>query len=451
MRVHQSVRAALLAAAAAGALLGPATALAQTAPDTESRIRQLESALAAMQAELSEMRAREAARAPERIAPPAAAPAPAAPAAAPEGMRVGATTFRLGGFIKAEALLSDYADGDLGASGAGRDFYVPGATPVGGRSEDPELDMHAKQTRLTLTGTRTVDGKTLTGYVEADFQSSPGTGTELVTNAYTLAVRRVTLSYGRWLFGQDWTTFQNVAALPETTDFIGATDGAVFNRQALIRYTAPLGPNTQLVLAAENPETTAASRAAPTIVGFDDDQLPDVVARLNHTAGKHSFSIAAIARRLSLEDAGVSRDGAGFGVSVSGKVMVTDKDDLRFTLTAGEGISRYIGLGFRPDAALKGTSELEALGVVAGFAAYRHVWGPKTRSSLIYAFQTYDQDAALTAPTASDASQSLAVNIFHSPMPGLDLGFEFRHAVRELFNGADGSLNRFHFVARQNF
>jgi hypothetical protein len=253
------------------------------------------------------------------------------------------------------------------------------------------------------------------------------------------------------LFGQDWTTFQNVAVLPETTDFIGATDGTVFVRQALIRYTAPLGPNTQLVLAAENPETTAASRTAPAIVGYDDDQVPDIVARINHTLGKHSVSVAGIARRLSLEEAGVSRDGSGFGVSIAGKFMVTEKDDLRLMLTAGEGISRYIGLGFRPDAALKGASDLEAIGVVAGFAAYRHVWGPKTRSSVIYAFQSYDQEAALTAPTASDASQSLAVNVFHSPMPGLDLGFEFRHAVRELFNGADGSLNRFHFVAKQTF
>lgn len=448
MTMYPSLRTALLAAAAAAALLGPARALAQTAPDTESRIRQLESALASMQAELAEMRAREAARAPERI--PAPAPA-AAPVAAPDGMRVGPTTFKLGGFIKTEALLTDYADGDVGAAGAGREFYVPGAVPVGGRSEDPELDLHAKQTRLTLTGSRTVDGKTLTGYVEADFQSSPGTGTELVTNAYNLAVRRITLSYGRWLFGQDWTTFQNVAVLPETTDFIGATDGTVFNRQALIRYTAPLGPNTQLVLAAENPETTAASRTAPAAVGYDDDQVPDIVARINHTFGKHSISVAGIARRLSLEEAGVSRDASGFGVSVAGKFMVTEKNDLRLMLTAGEGISRYIGLGFRPDAALKGASDLEAIGVVAGFAAYRHEWGPKTRSSLIYAFQSYDQEAALTAPTASDASQSLAVNVFHSPMPGLDLGFEFRHAVRELFNGADGSLNRFHFVAKQTF
>jgi hypothetical protein len=440
----KTLRAALLAATA---FCAAGSAGAQSSEQMDARMRQLESNLMAMQAELAELRAREAARAPERLP---AAPAPAA--APPEGMRVGATTIKLGGFVKAETLVTDYADGDVGTGASARDFYHPASTPVGGRSEDPEVDFHAKQTRLTLTATRPVEGgKSVTAYVEADFQASPGTGTEIATNAYNFAVRRATISYGAWLFGQDWTTFQNTAVLPETTDLIGITDGTVFVRQPQIRYTHALGPKTQLQVAIENPETTFTARTSTTITGADDDQLPDLVARVNHTIGKNQFALAGVVRRLSVEEAGVSREDMGWGISFSGKIAVGEKDDIRFMLTGGEGISRYVGLGFRGDAALEGLNGLSPVGVIAGNVSYKHYWTAKTRSTIMYAFQDYDQEAALTSPTASDSSQSVAVNIFHTPTPGLDVGLEFRHAMRELFNGADGSLSRLHFIARQSF
>ncbi|NNJ72983.1 MAG: porin, partial [Enterobacterales bacterium] len=35
------------------------------------------------------------------------------------------TTFSYGGFIKLDALLTNYSDGTLGAQNLGRDFYIP--------------------------------------------------------------------------------------------------------------------------------------------------------------------------------------------------------------------------------------------------------------------------------------------------------------------------------------
>lgn len=440
---------ACLFAGAALALVAPGPAFAQSSAELAERVRQLEAALSELQGELRAVQAREAQQDAEIIRVQQAPTAPVAATPPTDGFRVGATTFRLGGYVKAEALYSDYSGGDI-ANGVGRDFFVPAAIPVGGLSEEAALDMHAKQTRLTLTATRAVDGHTLSAYVEADFQSSPGTGNENVTNAYNFAIRRATISYDRWLFGQDWTTFQNVGALPETTDFIGPSDGTVFARQALVRYTQPLGEHLSLAIAAENPETTAYSILAPTIAAYDDDALPDVVARLNWSPGRHQFTLAAIGRQLAVDDAGVSREATGWGVSASGRVAIGARDDLRFMLSTGEGIGRYMGIGFAPDAAFDG-AELDPIGVTGGFAAYRHAWSDRLRSTVSYSFLEVDNDSTLTPSSANDASSSWAANLFFTPTPGLDLGVEYRHAERELFGGASGEMDRIHLAAKQSF
>ena len=39
-------------------------------------------------------------------------------------------SYKFGGFVKLDAMYSEYSDGSY--SGAGRDFYIPGTIPVGG-------------------------------------------------------------------------------------------------------------------------------------------------------------------------------------------------------------------------------------------------------------------------------------------------------------------------------
>lgn len=447
----------LLAGAAAGALLLPGPALAQTGShaELEARVQQLEAALAAVRSELEQQRSANTAQDQSivRLAQAPAAAAPAAPAQPAEGMRVGNTTLRIGAIVKTEALVSEFADGDV-ASGTARDFYVPGATPVGGISEDVDLDLHAKQTRLMLTSTTQVDGHRLGAYVEADFQSAPGTeGSERVTNAYNFALRRAYVTYDNWLFGQDWTTFQNVAVLPETTDFIGTTDGTVFGRQMMVRYTHAINDKTKLVFAAENPETTAITTSSATVTGFDDDSLPDLVGRLNWSATGADIAVSGIVRQLSVDgiagNPAYSQDATGWGVSGSAKVKIGEHDDLRLMVTYGEGIGRYVGLNALPDVVIR-ANDLETVPVFAGFAAYRHMWGPRTRSTLAYAYQNGDLPVGLLATTTEETWSAFG-NLVFSPVRGLDLGVEVRHGERSLLGGQSGELNRLHFVAKQTF
>ena len=439
---------ALLAFSASALCLAPGPVLAQTSSTAqlEERIRSLEAALAEVRTELGAVRAAEHGMRDDIVRlrdAPAAAPVQAA-APARDGFQVGATTFRIGGFIKADALFTDYSAGDAPA-GTSRDLYQPGATPVGGASEDDlSVDFHGKQTRLSLTATRAVEGHTLSGYLEGDFQTAPGTqGSEMTTNGYNFAMRRAYISYDKFLFGQDWSTFQNSGVLPETTDFVGPTEGTVFVRQAQIRYSQPLGEGLLLQVALENPETGVSGIGA-----VDDDTMPDVVGRLNLTRGSNQFSLAGVVRQLNYEQGAVNAEETGFGLSAAGKIVFDPRNDLRFMVSGGEGIGRYLGLGFAPDAVLV-AGDLQAPSVLSGFVSLRHGWSPRTRSTVSYSMIEVDRDGL--PATASESSWSASANLFFEPTSGLLLGAEYRYAERELFNGLDGALSRLHLVAKQNF
>ncbi len=60
-------------------------------------------------------------------------------------------------------------------------------------------------------------------------------GDERTSNGYSPEIRHAFISYDGWLFGQTWTTFMDVNALPDSIDFVGTTDGTVFVRQAQVR------------------------------------------------------------------------------------------------------------------------------------------------------------------------------------------------------------------------
>lgn len=455
MRVTPTVRTCLLAGAAFF-MMAPNFAAAQTPAsraDLEARLDALSREVATLRAQLDAQRAADA-QTDQKIvtletrvnAPP---PPPAPP---PEGMRVGDSTVKITGFVKAEALMSDFGDGAV-PTGLVRDFYLPSAIPVGapGAAQDFVTDAHVKQSRIMLTATTPVAGTTVTTYVEGDFQTSAGTqGSERTTNGYNFAIRRAYIGFGDWLFGQDWSTFQNVATLPETPDFIGPTEGTVFVRQPLVRFTAKIDDKSNFQFALENPETASVTPASATLVENDFDQLPDLIARYNVKTDFGDFTVAGLVRQLRVASGASDESETGWGLSASGKIKVGAEDDIRLMLTHGEGIGRYVGLNFAADASNTATG-FEAIGVTAGFAAYRHVWAKDLRSTLTYSFQNVDNKTGVSPTQANDSAWSAAVNLFYSPLKGVDLGVEYRHGERELFNGQSGDLDRLHFVAKRTF
>lgn len=455
---------------AATALTLPALAHAATPRETalEARLEKLEAEMAALRGDLATARAEQAASAAQAQATVAAAAArsdetaaklaaiEARPAA--EGFRSGNTTIKLGGYVKMVASSSHFSDGEVATNSLGRDFYLPHAIPTGTGPASHVQDFTAKQSRFWLNLATDVAGHAVKGYVEADFQTSPGTqGSQRTTNGYNLALRRATMQVDRWTFGQDWTTFQYVGALPESTDYVGATEGTVFVRQPLVRYSAPLGKGLTLHLAVEEPESGTVTLGAAAMTENGDDRLPDAVARLAWTGMGGEASLGVLARQVRVENAGQSAQAFGWGVSAAGKLWLNagHTSDLRAMVTYGHDASRYIGLNFAPDAVyVPATNTLADVDVVAALAAARIALSPTVRVNLIGSWQRVSYDDALSAAgiaTYNRQAWSAAANVFYSPVKNIDLGIELRHGARSLVSGADGTLNRVEFAAKYNF
>ncbi len=432
------------AALAALLLACPSAAAAATNVELEARVRDLEAALVAVKAELAAQRPSPATVPPVATIEPRPDQTPLPPKSAPS-VRVGPATVSFGGYVKLDANVSDFQRADPPAGDLVRDFHLPGAIPVTGAGEGGKVDLNARQTRLWLSATSDVGGHRVHAKVEGDFQALPGSGDARTTNPSNFALRRAYVSVDGWLFGQDWSTFQNVAALPETSDYLGPTEGTVFVRQALVRLTR--GP---VSVAVENPETTLSPLGGGARIVADDNGLPDVVARVDLKRPFGDFALAGLARRLSVRQGLLDDSVVGWGVSASGRLKVGPRDDVRFMATTGEGIGRYVGLNFANDAAVLADGSIAAIPVTAGFVAYRHGWTDTLRSTLTYSAQVVDNPASAGAG-ANHSARSLHGNLVWTPLKGLDVGVEYMAARRELEGGADGSLNRLQAFAKYGF
>ncbi|MBD1581701.1 DcaP family trimeric outer membrane transporter [Pseudoalteromonas sp. S16_S37] len=359
---------------------------------------------------------------------------------------IGQTDINYGGYIKLDAIWSDFSDGTLGSGNIGRDFYVPGTTPVSATSsEDAVFDMHARQSRFNLaTTTKLDDGSDIKTKIELDFIASIG-GNERVTNSYSPRLRQAYVSYKGWTFGQAWSNFQNVSALPETLDFVGPAEGTVFVRQAMVKYDVG-----SWSFSAENPESTVTTADNARVV-TDDASMPDFTARYTYNADWGQFVIAALARQLTYKLGAADETETSLGISASGRINF-GKNNLKFMLTQGQGLGRYVGLNVANGAVYDG-SNLHAIDSTSGFIGYQHHWNDELRSTFLYSFFSADNDDNLLSisgnPTKS--SQSFSANLLYSPVKKLTFGVEYKVATRDTEANLDGDLNRLQLSAKYVF
>lgn len=444
---------------AAVALLSASPAAAQS-----DRATALEARLNALEAEVRSLRAELAATRPPAPAAPASATISAVPlaqavpdhrlaaAATPkDGFRVGGTTFRIGGYVKVDFIGSDFSGGDPLADAIVNNYYIPAQIPVGGRSEGFDLTTSVRETRTILQSETPVGEGVIKGLVEVDFLDTPQLGNQRVSNSFVPRVRRAYLNYGGLTIGQDWSTFQNSAALPERIDFIGPTDGTVFERQPLIRYR-----HGKFTVAVENPETTLTVGATSSTA--DDDYAPDVVLRYDESWHGGSLALAVIGRALHAErfpaPAGfgiveVNGDAFGWGASLSG-VQDNGASRISWMVTVGEGIGRYLGLNIRDDAIARPGGGLQAPLSYSGFVSYRYAFAQDWKAiATLSGFQS--EAPSYTSRLLTSSVWSANGDLLYNPFKPLTFGIGFRYGERTLLNGDSGALRRVQFSARFDY
>ena len=356
------------------------------------------------------------------------------------------TTYKFGGYAKFDSMFSDYSDGTPDGNSLMRQFYYAPQIPIGDGtgSSDMTTDFQARESRLNFrVDHKTAGGHSVTAFVEMDFFTHSD-GNEVVSNSYSPRVRHAFIKYDKWTFGQTWSTFQDVAALPEALDFVGPAESTTFIRQSMIRYTTG-----NLELAVENPQTFVSGGTR------DLSSVPDLIARYTFKLDGGSYvKLAGLVRSLKINDTGngSQEDATAWGLSASTKFVFGNGSDLRAMVNFGDGIGRYVGLGFVPDGYIdENTGAIETAESLSWFVAYRAVWNDKWRSNFMYGTNSIDYNDDTQVGGFNDNASSFHVNLIHNVLPKLDIGAEVIYGERETVNGTDGDFTRVMFSAKYAF
>jgi hypothetical protein len=355
------------------------------------------------------------------------------------------TSLRIGGYTKLDVIYDVKAS--QGDSVSFSSIPLDG-TAAARRQGTTRLD--ARQSRINFETRTPTEYGTLRTFVEGDFFGTGGN--DLASNSSTFRIRHAYGELGHVLAGQTWSNFMDLESLPETVDFNGPA-GQVFVRQAQLRYTQPLtglGGATRITFAIENPEGDffapgTAGNPPPTgaaAIGSPSNalnQIPDFTARFATDQTWGHLSLAALARQIQANEH--AKD-FGYGLSLGATLNTFGRDHLFAQINGGNGIGRYLQDGVGSGADFNGTTILNSEAAFGAFGGYTHWWTDTIRSSAVYGHDEFNNNTSLVGFTNNRSIDGVHVNIFWSPVPESNVGFEYIYGRRQTDGGQHGEFDR---------
>ena len=342
---------------------------------------------------------------------------------------VGDTTVSIGGYVKAQAAFSDNGLSD----GKANETVTAGLLRATDDDADNRVSLSARESRFNIGTSTPVAGDTMKTFIEVDFYGADDEANEFVSHSYAPRLRHAYLSWGNWLAGQYWSTFMDLKGLGELDAFSTHT-GSIFVRQPQLRYTYPLGWGS-LQFAVENPED-----------GDDDQDTPDMVARVNVDQDWGHVSAATVVRRFSLDNAEDDDSRWGAGYSLTGRFPVFEKDDLMLQANYGN-LGRYMALGAYPNAKVE-DGQIKMVESWGASAIYRHYWTDTLRSSIAYSATELDSNGT---GDDTDSFDSFFLNLMWSPFANTTLSAEYQRYDLDEVDGDTFDLDRVQFSAKYDF
>ena len=266
----------------------------------------------------------------------------------------------------------------------------------------------------------------------------------------TFRIRHAYGEINHLLFGQTYSLFSNVAAMPATVDINGPT-GSVSLRTPQIRYTGNLTSKAKGYLALEYSLPDLAYVDSVNISSVQ--KLPDLTGRIDYKVKWGIFQLSGIATVISMKDSTDVTNSMGVGGSVSGKFFLSPDDALLWQGTCGRAISHYISIfdGKEQDMIYNpGTRKYQALFSVGGFLSYQREWLPTLSTFVSFgiaaiANKNYQPDEAF------NHSYSASIDVFWEAIEGARLGFEYVLGSRIDKGGSTGYANRIWFLVYYDF
>ncbi|TDQ19285.1 hypothetical protein DFQ04_1106 [Algoriphagus boseongensis] len=269
------------------------------------------------------------------------------------------------------------------------------------------------QTRLGFEVTRKTDKGDVFIRLETDFAGDNGF--------------RIRHSYGQFdqfLFGQTWSLFSHVNALPAMVDFSGPT-GSIIARTPQLRYSVPktfFGANVAVGLEYIIPNLTVPD----SIAGQTFQLFPDITMRLDKVYPWGSVQLSGIIPMLSgrsFEDQLILKPGWG----ISGSTVVNSWKNGKWYLQGviGQAITRYFNdlSGIGSDVVIDPDGEIKSPLSVGLYGTYEHSWRQNIYSNFTAGWlhlQTY----GFTEDFAYKKGYSFRVNTFWDLTEGAKIGGE---------------------------
>ena len=339
-------------------------------------------------------------------------------------------SLRVGGLIKAMVLYDTKFDRK-------EEVFLPGLlTPA--LMNQGQFYAGARSSRLFIDGRVTTKSKLkMQGYLEMDFRGVSGI---TLRHAYLKVTNK---KFQSLLFGQFWSLFMDLAAIPE--GLVEPTvSGGSFARHGQIRLSQPVGKEGIISISAEEPANNdfAGIRYKPV------NSLPDVVAAVVLDPSKvFHFSIAGVGRfiRIQNDSSGINYDKTGY--AVTGGFVINSDANNKFIIAGiyADGASNYM-LGATP---LSGGfftgSELELQKLYGGFASYRHKWSSSFRSNLTYSILRSDP-VNLNPGSSFKRGEFIYLNSFWRAHEYLTFGVEYIYGSQYNYNGPTLINSRYQFA-----
>ncbi|MDH4230893.1 MAG: DcaP family trimeric outer membrane transporter [Nitrospirota bacterium] len=300
---------------------------------------------------------------------------------------------------------------------------------LGTRRSDQEgaTSLDVTITRLHMDGRAPLPSGQVRGYVEYDLNAgNDGSPDFKLRHAYGTWKNE----YGTLTAGHTWSTAMDLKILPE-----GLTEptvsGVIFQRQALLRWSQPLGKGYTIHAAIEDPSS---SDVFSTSSVNNQTSIPDGVLGLEYDRnGLWHLRLNGLARNLKVDLPGGGNDSAtGWGLALTGHINCFRKDKLCFSGIYGEGLGRYL-LGIESTAGSLIDPEKNEISLRKNWgimATYEHHWTDSLRST---AMGGYAHSGTMSWQTGDtfESSTYASVNLMWSVYRYITLGVEYAYGKRD--------------------
>ncbi len=376
------------------------------------------------------------------------------------------TSFKIGGYIKADTLLDINGTNGNGVQQYGRFASVP-LSNTGGPNGQQKLGayMDARQSRVNFASFTPTSYGQLKTFLEMDFFNSADTSATTKTNlvnGYSPQVRHAYGELGPILAGQTWSNFMDDPSRPEAMDYVGPA-GQIFVRQAQIRYTHKFDDNWTVKVSAENPSSDIVAGVAPVPAGVvtAQNEIPDFVGRVDYNYNGGYVSGRVLAKQIDFRDDSTGtkigrQSKLGEGFAVSGKQATWGKDFASYSFAYGDGIGRYL-FDLATSAGNNGsvtynTTAVKTIPAFAGYANYQHVWSDHFRSNFFGGWTHINNSTQIDGRTNVNRDiGSGHANLIWQPVETYKVGVEYMYGYRHQEDGQHGSLQRIETSFWYNF